>query len=393
VSRASDVAVIGGGPAGCAAAITLARHGARVTLVDAPQRAQAGWVETLPPGARPLFRSLGMWDTLADGRQLPAYANESSWGSGAIARTDFIRDPNGHGWHVDRVLAQSAFRDVARQAGAEVIDGRVHRVLRTRAGWTVEADGPAGPSAIRAGRIVDASGRRALLPVSMGVKPSHTDRLVAIVAMLAPTGGHIDRDRLTFVSAAPDGWWFTAPSPAGGRALAYFTDASDPTARMAASSVGFTELWIRALHVSERVPHDRWTLASAPQVRAAGTTCLSACGGDGWVAAGDALMTFDPISSQGMLSAAYAGLRAAEALLADLAWDLALTRYREQTDAVRSAYREQWQQCYAMETRWPSRPFWARRRVQARRSTIHDAMSASLESSSAARSSADLALS
>jgi flavin-dependent dehydrogenase len=39
---------------------------------------------------------------------------------------------------------------------------------------------------------------------------------------------------------------------------------------------------------------------------------LDACSGPGWIAAGDASINFDPISSQGLLHALFSGLSAAE---------------------------------------------------------------------------------
>lgn len=59
----ADFVVIGGGPAGAAAALTLRRHvpGRRVALFDAgrPDRAKPG--EILPAVAQGLLRQLGVW--------------------------------------------------------------------------------------------------------------------------------------------------------------------------------------------------------------------------------------------------------------------------------------------------------------------------------------------
>lgn len=58
VPIAADVAIIGGGPAGCAAAISLALSGLRVALLERTSYGPARVGETLPPAVQPLLREL-----------------------------------------------------------------------------------------------------------------------------------------------------------------------------------------------------------------------------------------------------------------------------------------------------------------------------------------------
>ena len=58
-----------------------------------------------------------------------------------------------------------------------------------------------------------------------------------------------------------------------------------------------------------------------PRGADAGSARLDRFVGDGWVAAGDAALSFDPLSSQGMLTALYTGMKAGQALSAHLAGD------------------------------------------------------------------------
>ena len=82
----------------------------------------------------------------------------------------------------------------------------------------------------------------------------------------------------------------------------------------------------------------------------------------GWIAAGDASMTFDPLSSQGLLHALFTGLAAAEAADSYLSGDMGAPRgYQQIMDGVQHAYRQHLASSYASEARWPASPFWQRR--------------------------------
>ena len=95
---------------------------------------------------------------------------------------------------------------------------------------------------------------------------------------------------------------------------------------------------------------------------AAHSARLAPCCGEGWLAAGDAAVSFDPLSSQGLFNALYTGLAAAEAADRHLSGAAdALTDYERAIADIWSAYRAQLVHWYGAETRWADRPFWRRR--------------------------------
>jgi len=356
---AADLCVIGGGPAGAAAAIAAARRGTRVALLDvATSPRNPG--ETLPPAARGLLRELGVWAALSGGIHRPAFANESAWGGSAVARTDFTRDPNGHGWHVDRASLDASLLAAAGKCGAVVLNQRLRTIERARGRWRLVAFDDRGERTIVAPWVIDATGRRRVMAARAGVPQVRTDSLVAVTATVAPRDPQCasDLDSVTFVEAVPDGWWFTAAVPRGDRVLAYFTDYRDESARAAATPAGFRSLWAAAPHVSGRVEPSRWHVTRLPRVRTAGSTRLGSCGGGGWLAAGDALMTFDPISSHGVMSAIYTGWQAAEAVASNAAATHVFSQYEEIAARHYAAYLHARRACYRREARWRDRPFW-----------------------------------
>jgi flavin-dependent dehydrogenase len=90
---------------------------------------------------------------------------------------------------------------------------------------------------------------------------------------------------------------------------------------------------------------------------AAHSSVLDRCSGPGWIAAGDASISFDPISSQGLLHALFTGLAAAEAADQYLTGRAgALDIYQGVIDRVKMAYLSHLTACYASQTRWPAAP-------------------------------------
>src|ERR1044071_7069474 len=81
-----------------------------------------------------------------------------------------------------------------------------------------------------------------------------------------------------------------------------------------------------------------------------------------WLAIGDAAMSFDPISSQGLLNALFTGLAGAEAADRHLAGDtISLSAYARIIREFHAIYRSHLSQCYRAEQRWPQAAFWRRR--------------------------------
>src|ERR1051326_5472066 len=240
-----DALVIGGGHAGAAASIRLARSGYSVCLADAGKPGEFKVGESLPPAVKPLLRDLGA-DLAESSVALPSYGNQSSWGDAVLRDTDFINDPRGHGWHVDRPAFDAALCSVAATAGVTIrARTRLLSALPTPVGsWHAMLKSGAAKHTVEAHWIVDCAGRSASFVRSQGVRRTAHDRLIAIVAEFSSNGSH-DADSRTLVESVADGWWYTSLVPRSRRIVVFHTDAATPACRLARTTDGFLSLLAR----------------------------------------------------------------------------------------------------------------------------------------------------
>jgi len=360
-----DVAIIGGGPAGASAALSLARTGLRALIVERRPQRQSRAGESLAPSATTLLARLGLLPAFLATEPLPCYANRSSWGGdGRLVDYDFIRDPHGHGWHIDRQRFDQMLLDAAVAAGAGLQCGALLASPERRDGspWLLKVQADGVVSRVEADFVIEASGRRAAFARRIGVHRTHLDRLVAAAAFLVPES-RPGQDSTTLVEAVPEGWWYSALLRDGRLAAAFMTDPDLLGGLDARHKAGWLARLESTTHTRQRAAAVGCRLAGDPMVEAAGTSRLDRIAGEGWVAAGDAAAAYDPLSSHGIGVAIATGAQAARAAAASLRGDAkAPAEYAARNVAGFQRYLGMWRAYYADETRWPDSLFWSRRR-------------------------------
>lgn len=353
-----DVAIAGGGPAGSAAAIALAREGLRVLVADAAPSSGFKIGEGLPPNARSLLRELRIAEPALAACTVPSYGTLAAWGSHTLHANDTLFGVQGAGYSLDRAAFDATLRDAAAAAGAEIAgDARlvlVDDAARDDVRLTLRTSN--GERAIRCRRAIDAGGRAASLSRPHGA-------LVAFYLRLAATRDG-DASGSTLVEAVPDGWWYSVRLPRGGRLVAFLGDAPDADRRQLLSVDGLWSKLGETTHLQALCAAHGYRPNGTPRGADASGGRLDRAAGDGWLAVGDAALAFDPLSSKGIANALYTGLAGARATRAVLAGDdAAAASYAAHVAAIHAAYRAQLAQIYALETRWPHAPFWRRRRT------------------------------
>lgn len=333
----------------------LARAGIPVTLVAAPERRAFAIGEGLPPATRPVLAALGLEARIDAQGHRRALGNRSAWGSERIVATDFITHPFGHGWHLDRRAFDRGLLQAARDAGATIVQGSLRDVGGEAGAWRVRIATDAEQLTNAAGVVVDCSGRRAVFARRQGARRKRLDRLVACAALLISNAP--DADATTLVEAVCDGWWYTARVSDATRIVMFLSDSDLPAAREVRAPDAFRARLGQTRHVGPLCAGCGYEISSPLQVAAADTARLDRVCGGGWIAAGDAAASFDPISSQGIMSAMQYGQKAAEAVLNGNP-----VAYAAAVDTLYNRYVAARASVYAQERRWADAPFWARRR-------------------------------
>ena len=375
--RRVDVLVAGGGPAGAASALGLAGRGLSVLwAVGSAHRRHPPAESLAPAGVRELER-LGL--DLRDVGQ-PCPGTRIVWGAPMVRRHDFILDPRGDAWHIDRdrLAAQLAGRAEAAGAVRVAVDCRALPVPAD-AGWRMTlADGTRVASRF----IVDATGRPASLARRMGVALLRDHRQIAVAAEFMPDGAPATEPG-GLIEATPDGWWYTAPTPGGGLGAVFCCLPEREAIARLQSEAGFRRALRRAPRTRRALGRGAARLRAPPRLFDATTQRLTRFAGDGWRAVGDAAMAWDPLSSHGLTVALCSARDASATIVAEAVGDRrAVARYQATLERACAAFAEIRAWTYAAECRFEDEIYWRsaglRRRVEAHRQGRVDSTKAGL---------------
>lgn len=358
-----DVAILGGGPGGTATALALCQLGYSVIVAERSNYENIRIGETLPPGVRRLLVSLGVWDRFSAQDHAPSAGIRSAWGHAELYDNDFIRNPYGCGWHIDRARFDEMLALAAEEAGAHVRRGvqLMSCVHRGDGDWQLDIVSDGERKVLQTKFVVDATGRVARIARRQGVKRMIFDRLIAIVGFFAPTKER-SASHYTLIEASACGWWYSALLPNSRIITAYMTDADLDVASQKRLPWRWEDQLSRTTYTKARID---WRSSDAKlRVFAANTSRIERFTGRNWLAVGDTAIAFDPLSSQGVYKALRSGLFAAQSINAHFTGvNSALLDYAVSTEEEFRNYLNVRSYYYRRETRWPESIFWQRREL------------------------------
>jgi flavin-dependent dehydrogenase len=357
-----DVIILGGGPAAASAAISVSRTGLRAVLLFTRKPRTPRLGETLAPEATLCLEELRLDATDFLSAHTAVFRNTSSWGTGELDSRDYIYNPYGMGWRVDRTVFDQALRVAAVQNGTTVISAsKLEGFSGPVPHWSINFLEACRVRTVIAPWIIDCTGRSRWLARRLGARVRTSDRRIAFALEFE---GAPDMDSSTLVETVAGGWWYSSQTTSASRIAVFYTDPGGPISH-AREREGFLHLVGETRHVKERIavyPRPEGKPVGFP----ANSSVLLPASGRNWLAAGDACVTVDPLASMGLMNALRTGTAAAETILSARArsvdstslYDLFVTDLYEKYLTVRRSY-------YFAELRWQQDRFWNAQKTDA----------------------------
>ena len=365
-ARRYDVAIVGGGPAGCALALSLRAQSPEldIIVIEASTYDQFRIGETLSANAQPLLEKLGVWSRFLSNGHLQSVGISSTWGGGDLTESDHLTSLHGPSWHLDRrrfdnMLAEEVFR-----TGARMLTGTsVTNIDRDANVLVLRLRDDDGYQEIRARFVADASGRMSRVARPSGTKRVLLDKLVGAFTYFdksqSDEAGHIR----TLIEPVKDGWWYSASLPDGRLVAALMTDADIAHGLKLHKPSAFHRALAATRHTEERT--NSRPVVRQTSLHAAAVGYLDSSVGKDWLAVGDAASTLDPLSGQGLVKALSSSIWASFAIADHLSGkNDALARYQKLATQEFESHLATRDEFFSEEQRWPEVDFWQRRQPQ-----------------------------
>ncbi len=338
-----DVVILGGGPAGSAAAITLARGGRKVVILERDRLPRFKIGESLLPFSTEAFDRLGVREKL-DSCFVIKHGAEIATACGRHSLKFYFREglevPYPTAYQVRRAEFDKILLDRAAESGAEVRqETAVERVDFDPAGAEVKL---AGGETVRARYVIDATGRHSLLAAQFGLKQPYPHlRKLSVYAHYE----NVEREQgidgtLIRIIRAKESWFWMIPLSETRMSIGLVMDAAD-FKRARQSPQQFLENAIAAQPViAERM--GRATLAMPAQATGDYSYRSVRLAGERWLLAGDAAGFIDPVFSTGVFMALHSGEQAAAAIETAMTQPRrgrrAFARYERKVHAIMDLY-------------------------------------------------------
>lgn len=288
--------ILGGGPAGAAAALLLASWGHAVQLIT-KAGVDSRLAVSVPPSCAKLFDAIGVSSAIDRAGFMRSTGNTVWWGSRDV-RIEPYAD-GARGWQVEVGVLSEVLLAQAVAAGAQV-DRTV--IDHTQA---------ASPDAF----VLDCTGRAGVIARRTGLRQyDAASRTIALVGeWRCDSGWPVPDDTHTLIESYDDGWMWSVPLAGGVRHIAAMVDPQRSDLARGGSSKDVYLAEIEKTRIFRTVVGAA-TLADGPRGFDASPYRASDYAGERWVLVGDAGSFIDPLSSAGVKKALASGWLAAIAV-------------------------------------------------------------------------------
>jgi flavin-dependent dehydrogenase len=359
-----DVVVLGAGPAGLAAAITIRRETlASVLVADGGTESRERFGECATGDLLVSLKRLGLLDEFRAGAHAACPGSASIWGSDRVGYNDYMLSPLGSSWRLQRRAFDKMLARAACVAGAELRWGvRYLHSQSEQEGHRLLLRAPEGSCEAHGRFVVDATGSAARFAVQTRACRIVDDCMYGLVRYAKVRGGGMTMQ--TLLEADEDGWWYASRLP-DDRVVVLFVGDEEAFRRLRAHG---HERFERSLAATRLIGPILAKLAIDEKMycsTAVYSSRLDRPEGPGWIAAGDAAASYDPIVARGITKALEDGI-AAGRLFAEHGHGAGA--YGERIAAGFRAYAETRARLYAIERRPGT--FWQKRRERSQEMVV-----------------------
>lgn len=321
-----DVAVIGGGPGGAAAAGLLALRGHRVLLIDRETFPRFHIGESLLPWCDEIFEKLGARDLVRESGYIEKWGASFCTADATFDQyadfTSAVEVPRPQTWQVTRAAFDEMLLNHAARCGARVRQGcRATGAVFDPDGVTLTlVDGDGSTRSHRVGMVVDSSGRAGFLAKRFGTRVMDPElKNIAVHAQFEgiPRAEGRRAGDIRIVSRYDVGWHWLIPLTQAVTSVGIVLPQARYNATGSPTAEETLETYLRETPAMVNLLRDARRVSPA-RFDADYSYLATQHAGDRWVLVGDAGAFLDPIFSTGVLLALQGGVDAAEAIDAGL---------------------------------------------------------------------------
>lgn len=356
-----DVAIIGGGPAGTSAALTLLdKSSLSVCVIESTDYSNIRMGESVSPSMISVLRYLSFEDDFLKKNHLPSYGIDASWGSSKIFSRDFFFTGQGNGWNLNRSTFDCALAlEVKKRSGTLLTNTNLVSQTKNGKKWRLTTvDDKQNNLTITANFVIDASGKNAVFARNTKTKWAVLDYLVGVCSIYEIADN--DEQSFTLIESTENGWWYSTLIPNNKRVVVFMTDSDIAATLKLQNKKNWNTILSKTLHIQKTINDAKMIFGL--QIFPAFSQMVTTGDFSYWVPAGDAAASFDPLSSMGIGHAMTSGIQCAriahDALKSD--GELA-SKYQKDITKNFAEYLHNRKHFYGLEKRWTDQPFWKRR--------------------------------